>query len=282
MKRILTLLIFLAAYPQTRAQTQDCSVLLNHFLIVVDSTTYQAILGSEILNSDFAYGHEKKLKSYSGIYVFGQDNYIEIFHPKSYLGANLTVGYTWICHSSLIPNCIEHYEVTKHNFMAYTTDENYDDLSVYTQDSMYYSQDSSSLMTTWELNKIQYESWTKKTLTDSTIFETTDYNSPADSDSSKHYLFNNVKGIQVNLNNRDSLNITQYLNLIGYTLESNIEGKLKFSNAIDFIELDFSKHVEFASIAAIYFELAKPTTKQFTIGNTEIILAGNTGKWLIK
>ena len=59
MKRILTLFIFFTVCSGARAQTQDCSVLLNHFLIVVDSTTYQAILGSEILNSDFAYSHEK-------------------------------------------------------------------------------------------------------------------------------------------------------------------------------------------------------------------------------
>jgi len=160
MKRILTLFIFLIVCSGARAQTQDCSVVLNHFLIVVDSTTYQAILGSEILNSNFAYAHEKKLRGYSGIYIIGQDNYIEIFHPKSYLAEDLPIGFTWICQASLFANCTEKYDLPNNDFITYSADDLYDELSVRLNDAAY-KKDSSSLMTTWEINKKQYESWIK-------------------------------------------------------------------------------------------------------------------------
>ena len=138
---------------------------------------------------------------------------------------------------------------------------------------------SSGLMTTREMNKEQYESWTKKKFNDTVIFQTTDYNSLAESDSSKNYLFNNVTGIELNVNTRDSLSITQYLNLIGYTVESMVQNKLKFSNTIDFIELNFSENVEFSSIAVIYFELNQQTVlKNKKLGNSEIILSGINGK----
>jgi hypothetical protein len=280
MKKILTLFIFFTVYSGVSAQKHDCSVVLNHFLITVDSTTYQAILGSEILNSDFAYAYERN-KNWEGIYIIGQDNYIEIFHPKSVHNEYIPIGFTWICQASLVASCTEKYDLPNNNLIEYSSDENYDYLSVYTQDSLYI-QDSSSLMTTWEMNKNQYENWTKKTFNDSLNFQTTDYNSSAESDSSKNYLFNNVTGIQINLNLRDSLSITQYLNLVGYTIGSNVRNNLRFSNSIDFIELDFSENVEFASISVIYFELNQPTESQhITLGNSEILLEGNTGKWEI-
>ncbi len=276
MKNIL--ILFLTICSGAHAQKPDCSVLLNHFYISVDSTTYQAILGSEILNSDFAYAYERN-KYWEGIYLFGQDNYIEIFHPNSISNEYLPIGFTWICQASLVANCTEKYDLLDNNLITYSSDENYNELSVYTQDSIYI-QNSASLMTTVEMNKNQYESWTKKTYNDSLIFQTTDYNSPAESDSSRNYLFNNVTGIQIKMNLKDSLSITQYLNLIGYTAESNTHDILKFSNSIDFIELDFSESVEFATISVIYFELNQPSeTKQITLGNSEILIEGNTGKW---
>lgn len=278
MNRILTILIFLTICSGAQAQKPDCSVLLNHFYITVDSTTYQAILGSEILNSDFAYAYERN-KYWEGIYLFGQDNYIEIFHPNSIPNEYLPIGFTWICQASLVANCTKKYDLPDNNLITYSSDENYNELSVYTQDSIYI-QNSASLMTTVEMKKNQYESWTKKTYNDSLIFQTTDYNSPAESDSSRNYLFNNVTGIQVKMNLKDSLSITQYLNLIGYTVESNTHDILKFSNSIDFIELDFSENVEFASISIIYFELNQPSEpKQIPLGNSEILIEGNNGKW---
>ena len=281
MKRNLSLFIFLIICSGAQAQKRDCSVVLNHFLIVVDPTTYQAILGSEILNSNFAYSHEKKLRGYSGIYIIGQDNYIEIFHPKSYLGEELPIGYTWICQASLFANCTEKYILPDNDFITYSSNESFDELSVSVNDDAY-NRDSSNLMTTWEINKKQYESWLKKPFNDSLQFQTTDYNSAAESDSSKNYLFKNITGLRINLNQADSLNITKYLSLIGYTVESTDQNKITFSNSIDFIELDFSEIVEFASISVIYFELNQLTElKRITVGSSEILMEGNTGKWEI-
>jgi hypothetical protein len=282
MKRILTILLLLIICSVTRAQKQDCSVVLNHFLIVVDSTTYQEILNSEILNSDLAFSHEKKLKGYSGIYIIGQDNYIEIFHPKSVDDEIIPVGFSWVCQSSLVANCLGKYDLPDDKHIQYSSDENFDYLSISTQDSVYI-QASSGHMTTREMNQSLYEGWTKKPYNDSLNFQTTDYNSAAESDSSKNYLFNNVSGIQITMNPRDSLRVTQYLNLLGYTVEFKAINKLKFSNSIDFIELDFSEKVEFASISTIYFKLNQLTElKRITVGSTEIIMEGKTGKWKLK
>lgn len=280
MNKILTISLFLTMCSGTRAQTHDCSVVLNHFLMVVDSTTYQAVLNSEILHSDFAYAYENN-KNWEGIYIIGQNNYIELFHPKSVVNELIPVGFTWVCQSSLIANCTEKYDLPDNQMIAYSSDENFDELTVYTHDSVN-SHGSSGLMTTLEMNKKQYESWTTKTFSDSLKFETTDYNSPAESDSSKNYLFKNVTGIKINLSFRDSLNITQYLNLIGYTVESIDQKKVKFSNSIDFIELNFSEHAEFSSISVVYFQLNQPTElRRISLGNSEIVLEGTTGKWEI-
>jgi len=281
MRRILTLSIYLTVHLGIRAQTQDCSVVLNHFLIVVDSTTYQTILESELLNSNFAYAHEKKLKGYSGIYIIGQDNYIELFHPKSYLAEDLPVGFSWICQASLFANCIKKYSLPNTDFITYSSNGPFDELSVHLNDTAY-KKDSSALMTTWEMNKEQYESWIKKPFNDSLKFQTTDYSSTAESDSSKNYLFKNITGLRINLNQTDSSNVVHYLNLIGYTTQSSNKNKITFSNSIDFIELDFSKPVEFASISAIYFNLNQQTKlRHIPIGNSEITIDGYLGKWEI-
>ncbi|WP_157454250.1 DUF5829 family protein [Crocinitomix catalasitica] len=278
MKRILTLLILLTICLNVKAQTKNCAVVLNHFLLVVDSNTYQAILGSEIVNSDFAYAYERT-KNWEGIYIIGQDNYIEIFHPNSLSDEYIPAGFTWVCQASLVANCTDKYDLPDNDLIDYSSDDYFDELTVYTQDAVN-APGSSGLMTTREMNKKQYESWTKKKFNDTVIFQTTDYNSLAESDSAKNYLFNNVTGIEINVNIRDSLSITQYLNLIGYTVESKVQNKLKFSNTIDFIELNFSKNVEFSSIAVIYFKLNQPTAlKNLKLGNSTIVLSGNNGKW---
>ena len=253
-----------------KGQAQNCNVVLNHFLVVVDSITYQAILGSEILNSDFAYGYEKN-KNFQGIYIIGQNNYIEIFHPQSIPNESLPIGLTWICQASLKANCLEKYVLPNIKKIEYSSDEDYDYLSVYTKDT-------ANIMTTWEMNKNQYESWTKKTFNDSVRFQTNDYNSPVESDSSNNYLFKNVTGFQLTLNSRDSLIITQYLSIIGYSIELNDQNSLKFSNSTDFIELNFSDNVALATVSVIYFKLNQTTEyKQISLGNFEIVIEGNSG-----
>lgn len=281
MKKKLIILLFLSTYLTSRAQSQNCSVLLNHFYVTVDTTTYRAILDSEILNSDFAFSYEKIRSWGGGIYIIGKDNYIEIFHPNSISGDSIPIGFSWICNTSLVANCIENYKLSDSDLMEYSSDENFDELSVFTQDSVYQSH-SHSLFTTREMNKGLYESWVKKTFNDSMKFQTTDYNSQAESDSSKNYLFKNVAGIEVNLNTRDSVRVIKYLNLIGYTVESKGKNSLKFTNSIDFIELHFSNNVELATISVIHFELNQSTDfKRISAGSSEITLKGKTGKWEI-
>ena len=77
-----TLLISLTFMSFVSIQVH-AQIVLNHFLLTVDSTTYQEILNSKVINSSFAYGHEKQLSGYSGMYIFGRDNYIEIFNPNN-------------------------------------------------------------------------------------------------------------------------------------------------------------------------------------------------------
>lgn len=268
-------------YSARGAYAQNCSVVLNHFYITVDTSTYQAILKSEILGSEFAYSYEKIRSWGGGIYIIGTDNYIEIFHPNSISNEYIPIGFTWICNTSLVANCIERYKTPNSNLIEYSSDENFDELSAFTQDSIYQS-NSHGLFTTQEMNKGLYESWKKKTFNDSLNFQTTDYNNQAESDSSKNYLFKNVSGIEVLINSKDSINITEYLNLIGYTIESRQKNSLKFTNSIDFIELHFSKNVELATISVIHFELNKPIeSKLLTLGNSELKIENDVGRWEI-
>jgi hypothetical protein len=273
--RILILCLFLTVCLATQAQKKDGSVVLNHFLIVVDSATYKAALNSEFLNEEFAFAREKKLKMWEGFYIVGEDNYIELFHQNSYYGEILPIGDIWICHASLKANSIKDYNLKKTTLIDYSSNESFDELSFYTIDS-------SNLMTTQEMNQLQYESWVKKRYHDSLTFETVDYNSPAEVDSSKSYLFKNVSGIQLEVNSRDSVNITRYLSIIGYAPTLNAPGKLTFSNSIDFVELIFSNDVEGANVSVIYFELRKQiASKSLTLGNSEMVIEGNKGRWIM-
>lgn len=268
-------------YSARGTYAQNCSVVLNHFYITVDTSTYHAILKSEILDSEFAYSYEKIRSWGGGIYIIGKDNYIEIFHPNSISNEYLQTGFTWICNTSLVANCIEKYKLPDSTLIEYSSDENFDELSVFTQDSIYQS-NAHGLFTTQEMNKELYETLTKKTFIDSLNFQTTDYNNQAESDSSKNYLFKNVTGIEVLVNSRDSINITEYLNLIGYTIESKQKNSLKFTNSIDFIELHFSDNVELATISVIHFELNKPIqSKHLIMGNSDLIIERDKGKWEI-
>ena len=84
------------------------------------------------------------------------------------------------------------------------------------------------------------------------------------------------------MNNRDSISVTQYLNLIGYTVESKGRNSLRFTNSIDFIELHFSNSIKLATISMIHFDLNQYTEpKKFLVGDSEIEIKGDTGKWKI-
>ena len=224
------------------------------------------------MNSNFAYAYEKK-KNWQGIYLIGKDNYIEIFHPNSIQNEELPLGFTWICHSSLNANCIEKLELSDKEQIAYCPGKEFDELAYETEDSV-------NLFSVYEMNKSFYESWTKKPYHDSLKFETTDYNSPAESDSSQNYLFKNVMGLHIEINPKDSASVISYLNLIGYRLNIVQSNSLRFISNGDFITVNFSKDVQYPSISTIYFTLNKKCAlKQIRAGSSLITLNGTTGKW---
>lgn len=271
-KLLILISLFLGTTLSIKGQNNIPKIVLNHFLVIVDSTTYEEILTSKILNSNFAYSHEKKLNGYSGIYIIGQDNYIEIFNPKSILNEIHKPGESWICHTSMKVNHLENLNTTNKMF-NYSTNEEFDELSLYLKDS-------TNLFTTWEMNKNHYENWSKKTFSDSVTFLPVDYNSPADSDSSRNYLFNNVDGIRVSINNSDSTEVVDYLTLLGYSKMLSKGNKLRFTNSVDFIELNFSKDIKTSSITAIYLNLSSENkSERIHIGNSELFIEGNKAIW---
>lgn len=271
-KLLIILSLFLGTTSSIKGQNNIPKIVLNHFLVIVDSTTYEEILKSKILNSNFAFSHEKKLKGYSGIYIIGQDNYIEIFNPKSIQNEVHKPGESWICHTSMKVNQLENLNTSKKMF-NYSTNEEFDELSLYFKDS-------TNLFTTWEMNKNHYENWSKKTFSDSVNFLAVDYNSPAESDSSRNYLFNNVAGVSISINISDSLEIIDYMTLIGYSKTITKENKLRFSNSTDFIEIVFHKEKEIPRITTIYLKLnSENKSERIQIGNSELIIKGKQAIW---
>ena len=271
-KLLIILSLFLGTTSSIKGQNNIPKIVLNHFLVIVDSTTYEEILKSKILNSNFAFSHEKKLKGYSGIYIIGQDNYIEIFNPKSIQNEVHKPGESWICHTSMKVNQLEDLNTSKKMF-NYSTNEEFDELSLYFKDS-------TNLFTTWEMNKNHYENWSKKTFSDSVNFLAVDYNSPAESDSSRNYLFNNVAGVSISINKSDSLEIIDYMTLIGYSKTITKENKLRFSNSTDFIEIVFHKEKEIPRITTIYLKLnSENKSERIQIGNSELIIKGKQAIW---
>ena len=271
-KLLIILSLFLGTTLSIKGQNNIPKFVLNHFLVIVDSTTYEEILKSKILNSNFAFSHEKKLKGYSGIYIIGQDNYIEIFNPKSIQNEVHKPGESWICHTSMKVNQLENLNTSKKMF-NYSTNEEFDELSLYFKDS-------TNLFTTWEMNKNHYENWSKKTFSDSVNFLAVDYNSPAESDSSRNYLFNNVAGVRISINKSDSLEVIDYMTLIGYSKTITKENKLRFSNSTDFIEIVFQKEKEIPRITTIYLKLnSENKSERIQIGNSELIIKGKQAIW---
>ena len=271
-KLLIILSLFLGTTLSIKGQNNIPKIVLNHFLAIVDSTTYEEILKSKILNSNFAFSHEKKLKGYSGIYIMGQDNYIEIFNPKSIQNEVHKPGESWICHTSMKVNHLENLNASKKTF-NYSTNEEFDELSLYFKDS-------TNLFTTWEMNKNHYENWSKKTFSDSVNFLAVDYNSPAESDSSRNYLFNNVAGVRISINKSDSLEVIDYMTLIGYSKTITKENKLRFTNSTDFIEIVFHKEKEIPRITTIYLKLnSENISERIQIGNSELIIKGKQAIW---
>lgn len=268
-----TLSFILGSILTTIGQNNIPQIVLNHFLVIVDSITYEDILKSKIFNSNFAYSREKKLNGYKGIYLIGEDNYIEIFNPNSIQNEIHKPGESWICHTSMKVNILENLYATKKMF-NYSTSEDFDELSLFLQDSI-------NLFTTWEMNKNHYEKWSKKTFSDSVNFLSVDYNSPAESDSSRNYLFSNVAGVRISIDKSDSLDVIQYMTLIGYSKTITEKNKIRFSNSKDFVEIVFRNENEIPRITGIFMTLNNNSNKfeRLQIGISELLISGNFAVW---
>ena len=248
-------------------------VCFNHSLLVLDSTTYEAVVNSEFL-SHFAFSYEKQLTGYQGFYLIGKTNYIEIFHPNSIEGNELEQGTIWICLASLKANYLQLLNSDQLDFIEYHSDEAYNNLSLIIEDT---------IITTSEMKQKHYESWTKKKYHNSIAFLPVDYNSPQESDSSSNYLMNDVMGIGLSLNPNDSLKVIRYLKEIGYDSYSEFKGYTRISNNDQFIELRISNDNNSPSINRYYIRLnesIESTTE--IIGNSRIECDGKSAIWIFE
>jgi len=132
-------------------------VCFNHSLIVLDSATYGAVVNSEFINH-FAFSYEKQLTGYQGFYLIGKTNYIELFHPESMDGEELSKGEIYVCFASLKANLLGKLYADKSNLIEYYSDENYNYYSLSINGS------SDQIIETVEMKQKHYESWTKKRL----------------------------------------------------------------------------------------------------------------------
>lgn len=255
----------------TEAETTN-PICFNHSLLVLDSTTYAAAVNSNFLKQ-FAFSYEKKLAGYEGFYLIGATNYLEFFHPKSIDDEDLEIGEIWICLASLKANYLTKLNAKKRRFINYESDDQFNYLSLMIDDSI-------NPITTWEMRKEQYESWTKKTFHDSITFLPVDYNSPQESDSSSHYLLNDVIGIGLSLHPDDSAKVITYLREIGFYLSSKTKHAMRFSNRDQFVELFLTKKNTSPKLRRYYIQLnrtVKPMTE--TIGNSKIECGGKQAIW---
>lgn len=265
--------LFLLTVFTVNGQSDAPKIVLNHFLLIVDSLTYHEILESKIMQAQFAFSHEKQLQGYRGIYIIGKDNYIEVFNPRSIENEYHEPRSAWICYTSMKANYVKKLNVAGAKAIDFSSDDEADYLSLYFHDS-------TNLISTWEMKKSHYENWSKKTFHDSVSFLSVDYNSQAESDSSKNYLFSNVAGIQVVVDKLDSVITVDYLKQIGYSATFDPGDKMRFTNSVDFIEIDFQKDVHIPTIKKVFMDLKKTSkSEQIEIGKSILKIEGKSAIW---
>lgn len=258
-------------------QTAADLICFNHSLLVVDSLTYDAAVNSEFINKHFAFSHEKQLAGFHGFYLIGKTNYIELFNPKSIDGEVNEPGTIWMCLASLKANYLKTLNKEKRAFIEFESDDVFNSLSLVVNDS-------TTPITTREMRKEQYESWTKKQYHDSVEFLPVDYNSPEESDSSSNYLMNDVIGIGLSFNTNDRETVIDYLAELGFDSISEFEGRARVSNDRNqFIELYMSRKNVSISINRFYFQLNKSVERSTeTIGHSRIECDGDHAIWIFE
>jgi len=247
-------------------------ICFNHSLLVLDSSTYAAAVNSAFL-TQFAFSHEKQLPGYKGLYLIGATTYLEIFHPKSVAGEELKAGEFRVFLASLKANHLKKLNGQKLNHIVYESDDEYNYLSLMINDS-------TTPITTWEMKKEQYESWTKKEFLDSIAYLPVDYNSPQESDSSANYWMKDLVGIGLSLSAPDTSTIISYLQEIGFDQRSTTQDGLRFSDGDQFFELHLTNNRTSPTIDRYYIELNKPVTaKTEFLGKSRIECAGTEAIW---
>lgn len=256
-------------------QSRSDLVCINHALLVLDSTTYDAVINSEFINR-FAYSQEKQRSGYQGFYLFGKTNYIELFHPNSIEGEVNDPGTIWMCFAALQANYLEKLNTEKLDCIELEADDYFKRLVLLIHDSI-------NPMDTWEMTKTHYEGWTKKEYNDSVRFLPVDYNSPQESDSSSNYLMSDICGIGLTLNPEDSLTVTRYLETIGFNDASVFNGHSRLSNGDQFVELRTAVDIDSPTINRFYIRLNQ-SIEQSTeiIGNSRLECTGKSAVWIFE
>jgi len=250
-------------------QTNHIKARFNHLFLVVDSTTYAEVTSSGLLKS-MGYSYEKNSSSWQAFYLIGQDNYLEIMHPNSMTDTSITLipSDNWTCLASLRAQSMNQFEIDRTVNIEIDQDEQFYNLYPLFKDSII-------PMTTWEMRKKQYESWTGKTYHDSLSFLPVDYNSPADSDSSKAYPIQNIIGIDYKINSDDTLVIFEYLKLNSYHQSK----QLIFSNDSEkfYFQIDSVDHIK---VSGIRFRLTDVHPIQsIKLGNSQFNTSGLSARW---
>lgn len=255
-------------------QTKSNPICFNHSLLVLDSTTYKAVMQSDFLLNQFAYAEERQLTGYKGFYLFGSTNYIELFHQNSFDGEVLEKGEIYLCFASLKANYLNSIYNDDSNSIKYSSDENDNYLSIFINDSVY------PTIETCEMQQGHYESWTHKAFNDSLVFLPVDYNSVEDSDSSFSYLMNDVIGVSISLSKKDTASVIEYLNTIGFKQITATEGVLKFISNEQFVELDINEQNNPITINKYYIRLNKTVElKTEIIGNSVLMCNEKIAIW---
>lgn len=252
--------------------TNAAPICFNHTLLILDSATYHAAVNSAFIKK-FAYSQERQLKGYKGFYLFGKTNYIELFHPKSFDGHEEEAGGMWINLAPLKANYLRSLEWEGRDHIHYGSDDQYHDLSLILKDSV-------NPISTWEVTKEHYESWTHKKYNDSVDFLPVDYYSQQDSDSSSNYAMNDVIGIALITNHSDNLAMTDYLTTVGFQIVSDKGGVTTLANNDQFIELHGSKAQRSPAIYKYIIRLNEPVRPmEEIIGNSRIQCEVTTATW---